>query len=93
MTERKAKQNSGCSGSDGVAKVRTHAFEGGFGGEAVLCAEGVDLAVLDELVGPADAHDGRFDACSCEVLDHGAAEAVGEDVVFEGDDAGAHAPA
>ena len=50
------------SDGDGVAQVRADAFECDFGGEAVLPAQGFDFAVLDELVGPADADDGGFDS-------------------------------
>ena len=45
-----------------MAEVWAHALERCFCGETVLCAESFDLAVLDELIGPADAHDGSFDS-------------------------------
>ena len=69
----------------GAEKQGADALEGGFGGEAVAGAEGFDLAVLDEVVGPADADDGSLDALLTEALKDGAAEAAGEDVVFHGD--------
>ena len=61
-----------------------------FGGEPVFFAEDIGFAVLDESVWPADAFDWSVDAGGVEVFDDAAAEAVVEDVVFEGaDDAGA----
>ena len=57
-------------------------MDGGFDGEAVLLAEDRDGAVLDELVGPADADDRRFDALVGQMLDDGGAVAVVEDMVF-----------
>ena len=44
------------------------------------------LAVLDELVGPADAHHRRGEAQVAQLLQHGAAEAAAENVVFERQD-------
>src|SRR5258708_1523496 len=55
---------------------RQDLLHGRLGGEAVLLAENIHGPVLDELIGPADAHDGRFDAGIVEVLDDGAAETV-----------------
>ena len=62
--------------------------ECGFDGDAVLCAKSVDFAVLDEIVGPADANDGNRHAHVVEGFDDGRAEAAHLDVVFEGDEAG-----
>ena len=69
-----------------MAKVWANAFECGFGGEAVLRAERFDLAVLDELVRPADADDRGFDSLLREAFEDCGAEAAGEDVVLEGDE-------
>jgi hypothetical protein len=57
--------------------VREDFVERGFGGKAVELVEDLRLAVLDELVGPADALHTGGDACGVEVLDAGCAEAVG----------------
>src|SRR5215469_9360925 len=71
---------------DGVAQVRADALERGFCGESVLCPESLDLAVLDELVGPANAHDGSFNSLLCEAFQNCGAEAAGEYVILEGDE-------
>ena len=42
------------------------------------------VAMFDEFVGPGDAFDGGVDAVVVEEFDDGCAEAVEEDVVFEG---------
>ncbi len=52
----------------------------------MLGAEDGDGAMLDELIRPADADDGRRDTLVGEVFHDGAAEAVVEDVVFHGAD-------
>ena len=49
----------------------------------MLFAEDGGGAVLDEGVRPADADDGGGDAGGAELLDHGAAETVHEDVIFK----------
>ncbi len=54
----------------------------GFDGEAVFLTEDRDGAVLDELVGPADADDRGFDALVGQMLNDGGAVAVVEDMVF-----------
>ena len=57
-----------------------------FRGEAVELAEGFGFAVFDELVRPADPLDRRVDAGVVEIFNHRGAEAVEQDVVFEGAD-------
>src|SRR3712207_1208411 len=49
----------------------------------VLFAQDRNGAVLDELVGPTDADDGRVDHLRVQVLDHSGAETVVQDVVLE----------
>ena len=50
--------------------------ERGFWGESVDFLEDIRLAMLDELVRPADTLHAGVDACLVEVLDTGCAEAV-----------------
>lgn len=70
----------------GRSEFTIHQLHRVLGGEAVFLAEDGDGAVLDELVGPADADDGGRDAGGGEEFHHATAEAVHEDVVFEGAD-------
>ena len=52
-------------------------------GEIVEGAQGVRLAVLDELIRPADAFNGGVDTGDVQLLDDRRAEAVHQDVVLE----------
>ena len=69
-------------GGDGLASLQgaedgLEAGQGGLDGDAVTGAEVVDLAVLDELVGPADADHGGMKAGLFEKFQDGGAEAAG----------------
>src|SRR5579871_5292893 len=57
-----------------------------FDGEAVAGAEGVDLAVLDEAIGPADADNGDSAAELLQRLGDRRTEAAHLDVIFKGDE-------
>src|ERR1700736_3709026 len=63
----------GFGGRLGFFEVGQRLFDGGRDADAVLGAEGVGLAVLDEGVGPADAHHGSGNAAAAEVFQDGAA--------------------
>ena len=52
-------------------------------GQAVLLAQDRNGAVLDELIGPADAHDRSVDHLRVQMLHDGAAEAVVQDVILD----------
>ena len=57
-------------------------------GKAVSGAEVIDLAVLDEAVGPADADHRDGAAQILKGFNDGGAEAAHSDVVFKGDEGG-----
>jgi hypothetical protein len=67
-------------------QIGAQLVDGGFRGYSVLCAQSIDLAVLDELVGPSDAYDRSRESCVAELLEDCAAESACEDVVFHGKD-------
>src|SRR5581483_7315255 len=62
--------------------MRGDFLHGSFSSQAMFFAKNIDRAVLDKLVGPADAHDWRFDAGVVEMLDHRAAKTVVQHVIF-----------
>ena len=54
-----------------MRQLREDLFNRGGGGHSVLCAEHFHFAVVDELVGPADADDGSGDAGFGQSIDQG----------------------
>ena len=52
--------------------------------DAVFLAQDRNRPVLDEFIGPADAQDRRIDPLRMQMLHHGTAEAVVENMIFNG---------
>ena len=63
-----------------------HLCDGVFDAEAMFFTEDGGGAVLDELVGPADANDRSMNASVAKLFNDSGAEAVAQDVVLEGAD-------
>src|SRR5580700_6867401 len=66
--------------------MRGQLFHGCFYTDAVLGSKLVDFAVLNETIGPANAHYRRFDLHVAERLQDRAAKSPHKNVIFQGDD-------
>ena len=52
-------------------------------GDAMFFAQDRNAAVFDELVGPANAHHRRVDLVAVQMLHHGAAKSIVQNVIFD----------
>src|SRR4029077_20211678 len=75
-----------CMGGDAEGEMRSQPLQGRLDADSILRAEGLQVAVFDELVRPADAHHWGRNLQLVQFFQNRTAESAVQDVILQSDD-------